>query len=228
MIADYTLAFTTGLLGGFGHCIGMCGPIVASFGWRTAASGSAGILHSRHWVTHLLYHGGRILTYTLVGLIMGLSGSFVNVAGKIAGLQNIVAVVAGLLMVLMGLSIAGVWQGAVLLEKNSGWILSTARRIAASTSSSRFFLLGLILGLLPCGLSYTVFIAAAGTGNMLSGALIAFLFGLGTLPAVLLFGALVASIGARLRGMVYRLGGVAIMFMGILFILRGVRGHAGL
>jgi sulfite exporter TauE/SafE len=226
MGADYYLSFTTGLLGGFGHCIGMCGPIVASFAWKHQVPG--GEPAPGQWTRQLQYHAGRIATYSLVGAVMGLSGSFVNVAGKMAGAQNLVAFGAGIMMVLMGLSISGLWSGASLLERHTGVVLSAARRAISVPSGLRYPALGLILGLLPCGLSYTVFIAATGSGGALQGALISLLFGLGTMPAVMLFGTLTASFSASLRGLIYRSGGVAIVVMGILFILRGVRGHAGM
>jgi uncharacterized protein len=225
MGTDLYLAFTTGLLGGFGHCIGMCGPIVAALTWKQPSSdaGRKGL-----WARQFMYHTGRVMTYTLVGAVMGLSGSFVNVAGRISGVQNFVALGAGVMMVLMGLSIAGLWRAAPWLEGHNNAVLSTAQKVFAGSSPYRSVWLGLVLGLLPCGLSYTVFIAAAGTGGMFPGALLALFFGLGTLPAVLLFGTLVASVSARLRKMIYRAGGIAIIAMGILFIFRGVRDHAGL
>lgn len=226
MEADYYLAFTTGLLGGFGHCIGMCGPIVASLAWKQPAPGGAGA--PTQWTRQLQYHTGRIVTYTLIGAVLGLSGSFVNVTGSIAGVQNIVALFAGIMMVLMGMSIAGLWRGATLLEGHNRSVLAAARTIAATPSAFRYTVLGLVLGLLPCGLSYTVFVAAAGAGGMFQGALVSLLFGLGTLPAILLFGRLAASFSASLRGRIYRAGGVTIIVMGILFILRGVRDHASL
>ena len=226
MGTDYYLAFTTGLLGGFGHCIGMCGPIVASFAWQQPSPAGQG--WRGKWAPHLQYHTGRVMTYSLIGAVMGLSGSFVNVAGRIAGAQNIVALGAGSMMVLMGLSITGLWRGASWLEGHNSAVLMAARKVLAVPASYRYFLLGLVLGLLPCGLSYTVFIAAAGTGGAFPGSLLAILFGLGTLPAVLLFGTLIASLSATLRGRIYRVGGAAVIAMGVMFILRGVRDHAGL
>ena len=226
MGADYYLAFTTGLLGGFGHCIGMCGPIVASFAWKQPVAGDAG--GPGQWTHQLQYHAGRTATYALVGALMGLTGSFVNVAGRLAGIQNIVALSAGAMMVLMGSSIAGLWRGAALLERHNGTVLSAARKVLAMPPAYRYPALGLLMGLLPCGLSYTVFIAAAGAGGMLQGSLVSLLFGLGTLPAVLLFGRLTASLGASVRGGIYRAGGFAIIVMGGVFIYRGVRDHAGL
>jgi len=223
---DLYLAFTTGLLGGFGHCIGMCGPLVAALNWRQPAASR--FRSEGQWVEPFLYHTGRVTTYALIGGVMGLSGSFVNVAGRISGVQNIMALGAGVMMVLMGLGIAGLWRTAPWLEGKNNVVLSAARTVISGSSRFRSLALGLVMGLLPCGLSYTVFIAAAGTGGMFPGALLALLFGLGTLPAVLLFGALVASLSAKLRSRIYRAGGFAIVVMGIVFILRGVRDHAGL
>lgn len=226
MDADYYMAFTTGLLGGFGHCIGMCGPIVASLSWKQPVPGDAG--EGGEWARQLQYHAGRIATYTLTGAVMGLTGSFVNIAGRTAGLQNVVALFAGAMMVLMGLGIAGRWRSTALLEGRNGTLLSAARKVLSLSTAFRYPALGLVLGLLPCGLSYTVFIAAAGSGGVLPGALVSLLFGLGTLPAVLLFGHIAASISASLRGWIYRAGGLAVTAMGVVFILRGVRDHAGL
>lgn len=225
MGADYYLAFTTGLLGGFGHCIGMCGPIVVSLVWKRPEgdAGLPGMLSGQ-----LLYHAGRIVTYALVGAIMGLSGSFVNTAARIGGVQNVIAVAAGCLMVLLGLGITGLGRGAAWIEGRGTAVLRAAQELAGAEGPGRSFGLGIVLGLLPCGLSYTIFIAAAGTGGALPGAAVAALFGFGTLPAVLLFGALTGSVSSILRGWLYRAGGITVTAMGLLFIYRGVRHHAGL
>ena len=150
MGTDLYLAFTTGLLGGFGHCIGMCGPIVASLTWKHSSSG-AGIKGT--WVEQLLYHIARVITYTLIGAVMGLSGSFVNVAGRISGAQNIVAFCAGILMVFMGISITGLWRAVPWLEDHNSVVLTAAKRVLAGSSRYRYIALGLLMGLLPCGLT---------------------------------------------------------------------------
>jgi uncharacterized protein len=221
----YLLAFTTGIVGGFGHCIGMCGPLVASYA-LASPSGTAPL--PARLAPHFLYNTGRITTYGLMGGLMGLSGSFVNVAGRLAGIQNVVAMIAGVIMIAMGLGIAGLLGQAAWLEKHNIFVLRTARRIIASPSAFRFYLLGLLLGLLPCGLSYTVFIASAGTGGILPGALIALLFGVGTLPALLLFGTVFSSLASSLRGRIYKAGGVIVIIMGVYFFLKGMKLYAGL
>jgi sulfite exporter TauE/SafE len=221
----YLLALTTGVLGGFGHCIGMCGPLVVSYALVRATRPQPIFIRM---APHLLYNMGRITTYGFIGGIMGLSGSFVNVAGRLAGIQNVVAVVAGVMMIFMGLSIAGVGSTTAWIEKHNLSVLRTAQRVLASSSMLRYYPLGLLLGLLPCGLSYTVFIASAGTGGLFPGMLTALLFGLGTLPALLVFGAVMSSLSAALRGRIYRTSGVIVMIMGIYFLFRGIRLYANL
>ena len=225
METGYFLAFTTGVLGGFGHCIGMCGPLVASYALAQASVPQPFLIRM---VPHLLYNSGRITTYALIGGVMGLSGSFVNVAGRLAGIQNIVAVITGVAMIFMGLSIVGIGAKTAWIEKKNLPILRAAQKVLASPSTLRYYPLGLILGLLPCGLSYTVFIASAGTGGLFPGILTALLFGLGTLPALLFFGAVMTSISASLRGRIYRAGGVVVMIMGLYFLFRGIRIYANL
>jgi len=221
MEPGYLLALTTGILGGFGHCIGMCGPLVASY---TLASPSAGVhLLINRMPPHLLYNLGRITTYAIIGGIMGISGSFVNVAGRIAGIQNIVAIAAGVMMIGMGLNIAGVRGNLEWIDKRNITVLRAAQKVLRSPSPLRYYPLGLLLGLLPCGLSYTVFIASAGTGGLLSGMLTSLLFGIGTLPAILLFGIVITFLSPTLRGRIYRAGGVIVIIMGVYFLYQGMR-----
>ncbi len=209
--------FAAGLTGGVGHCVAMCGPIVASLG--LAAPPGQGAL--RTLARTLPYHLGRVTTYGVLGAAMGLSGSFVNVAGRLAGLSEAVAIVAGALMVAFGLGTLGV---AGPLER------ATSRASARVTSLARSLLyggsglypLGLALGFLPCGLSWTAFLGAAATGGAVPGLLAALAFGLGTVPGLLAAGLLAAAFGQRARGFLRRLGGLVVAALGLLFLLRGL------
>jgi uncharacterized protein len=221
----YILAFTTGMIGGFGHCIGMCGPLVASY--TLAGSTQPGPLITRI-MPHVLYNSGRIAMYSLIGGFMGLSGSFINVAGRLANIQNSVALLAGVIMLLMGASIVSRGGNAAWIEKHNSSIIRAATGIRASSSPLRYFPLGIVLGLLPCGLSYTVFIAAAGTGGFSPGMLTALVFGLGTLPALIAFGAIISSLSAALRTRIYRTSGVLVILMGIYYMYRGITLYANL
>jgi sulfite exporter TauE/SafE len=225
METGYILALTTGIIGGFGHCIGMCGPLVASF---TLAGPTQPGSRIGRIAPQMLYNSGRITTYTLIGGVMGLSGSFINVAGKLANIQNSVAVLAGVIMILMGISITGGRGNTAWIEKHNTPILRAATGIRASSSSLRYFPLGIVLGLLPCGLSYTVFIAAAGTGGLFPGMLTALLFGLGTLPALVVFGAVISSLTATLRSRIYRTSGLLVILMGLYYLYRGIILYANL
>jgi sulfite exporter TauE/SafE len=221
MEISYTLAFTTGFIGGFGHCIGMCGPIITAY---TFHSSSAGYYPSiaKNFFRHLFYNTGRVTSYMFIGAIMGLTGSFINTAGRLAGLQNTVAVAAGLIMIIMGISISGVFGGIAWLEKHNSFILRTGKILLHGESPWLYYPLGALFGFLPCGLSYTVFMAAAGTGSMLSGMLTTLFFGIGTLPALLLFGLIAGYLSNQLRGMLYKLSGMIIILMGVYYLLKSL------
>jgi uncharacterized protein len=212
-------ALITGLLGSVGHCAGMCGPLVATVSLATAPrAGTAGTL-----AAHVLYNAGRVTTYTFVGLMMGLTGSFVDVAGRAAGLQSAVSVVAGALMVVMGLGALGVAPVFRRVEQRlAGRVFGLARGFLDGAGPGRGYALGLLLGLLPCGLSYSIFVGSAATGSPLEGALLALAFGLGTAPALVVLGGLTAWLSARARGVLYRLGGVLVVLLGLRFVLRGL------
>ncbi len=225
MLADLVLAATTGLLGGFGHCAGMCGPLAASMG--LVASPRLGA--RRALGGQLLYNLGRVTTYACIGGAMGLTGSFVNTAGRLAGLQDAVAVVAGMLMIVMGLGAAGVAPFFRRIEERvASRVFRGVRSVLEGGGPGRFYALGLLLGFLPCGLSYSAFVGAAATGGLPQGFLFALAFALGTVPALLLVGGASALASARARGLLYRLGGVAVVVVGALFVARGLGLHAAL
>jgi uncharacterized protein len=225
MHPDLVLAATTGLLGGFGHCAGMCGPLVVSMGLVAGPRGGT----RRALAGQALYNAGRVTTYAFIGAVMGLTGSFVNTAGRLAGLQNAVAVAAGALMIAMGLGAAGVAPAARRLEERvTGRVFRAVRTVLEGGGAGRYYALGLLLGFLPCGLSYSAFVGAAATGGLPQGLLFALAFALGTLPALLLVGGAAAALSPRLRGVLYRAGGVAVVLVGLLFVSRGLGLHAAL
>src|SRR5208337_1638119 len=127
------------------------------------------------------------------------------------------------IMVIMGLGILGVAGGTGWLERHNSLVLTTAKKLFGLSSPWRYYPLGLVLGLMPCGLSYTAFIAAAGTESPLGGMLTMFYFGAGTIPALVLFSAAVTYLGSRMRLWMQKAGGVAVMVMGFYYILKGIR-----
>jgi sulfite exporter TauE/SafE len=224
LAAQVAASAAAGLLSSFSHCLGMCGPLVASFGLSARPGQGA----ARAALGQLPYHLGRVTTYGAIGAVMGATAAFVNVAGRLAGLADLVAVVAGLLMLLLGLGAAGVSRALGRLEaRASGRVLGLVRPLLDG-GGSRLYPLGLALGVLPCGVSWTVFLGAAASGGPVPGLLMALAFGLGTVPGLLLMGALGALVGQRTRGLLYRAGGLLIAVMGALFALRGLGVHAPL
>ena len=150
----YLLLFTTGLTVGFGHCIGMCGPIVVSLSLHLKGKS---IL-----VPHILYNTGRILTYGVLGGIMGITGSFTHVTARIESLQKGVMIFAGITIIVMGLAMSGwVPLGKIFRADYNpeGLISRQFKKLSASPSTLTYLPLGLLLGLLPCGPVYTAVIA---------------------------------------------------------------------
>jgi sulfite exporter TauE/SafE len=214
--------FAAGLAGGAGHCMAMCGPIVASLG-LAAAPGQGTIVAAGR---ALPYHLGRVTTYALLGAVMGLTGAFVNVAGRLAGISNAVSVVAGALMILFGLGATGGSPSLERLSSRGMARLSAFARSLLGGGSGQLYPLGLALGFLPCGLSWTAFLGAAATGGLVPGLLAGLAFGLGTIPGLLAAGLLAAAFGQRARGLLQWLGGLLIAALGLLFVLRGLGVHA--
>jgi sulfite exporter TauE/SafE len=217
LAAQVGASAATGLLMGFSHCLGMCGPLVAGFslgaGPAPGAAPGAPPRSLRSTVAaQLPYHLGRVTTYAALGALLGATGAFVNVAGRLAGLGEVMALLAGALMVALGLGVAGV----------------TARLARLEAGASRRYPLGLALGFLPCGVSWTIFLGAAASGGPVPGLLMALAFGLATVPGLLLPALLGALVGQRTRGLLRRAGGLMVAALGLLFILRGLGLHAPL
>lgn len=217
MVSALGIAFVTGLLGSFGHCAAMCGPLVGSLALAAGPLGAR-----RSLAGQLAYHAGRITTYAAIGAVMGLTGSFVNVAGRLAGVQQAVAIAAGVLMILLGLGAAGLFSALKRLEaRASARVVALVRGVLEGGGPGRLYPTGLALGLLPCGLSWTVFLGAAGTGSLPEGLLLALAFGLGTTPALLLAGVAGGAVGASARKVLVRAGGAVVALLGVVFLLRG-------
>lgn len=174
--------FVTGLLGGV-HCVGMCGGIVTAFAGQSGAS---------RWPLHLLYNLGRIGSYALAGAIAGTAGSIGLLLNDMLPVQQSLYVLANLMLIAMGLYLAGMTRVAAALER-AGLVLwrriqPVTRRLLPADTLPRAFGLGMLWGWLPCGLVYAVLASALVSGNALSGAAVMLAFGLGTLPNLMVAG----------------------------------------
>lgn len=215
MIEFLTASFAIGFLGSL-HCVGMCGGLVSAMGMSRPQT---------WWPGVIAYQFGRVTTYTALGFIIGLIGSLVNSSHWLSGMQNIISITAGIIIILLALHIGG-W----LPDPFSRF----SRRITAITGFSRFinaaattdnttpwYSAGLINGLLPCGLVYAAIsfsLTATTVGQGVAGML---LFGLGTVPAMLAVPALLRAITPAARGHVLKIGAVLLIIVGAITLLHG-------
>jgi len=163
-------------LAGAGHCLGMCGGIAIAFRTQTGSS----------FIMSLGYHCGRLLSYTLLGALLGTAAGAIELASWTIALRFI----AGFLLVAMGLHTLELWMGIRHLEALGGvlWecIAPLAKRLLPPRKFHHSVLLGSLWGLMPCGLIYSALAwsASAASDTLTSGGLM-LAFGIGTLPAML-------------------------------------------
>ena len=206
-------AFTIGLLGSL-HCVGMCGPIALSLPYQG----------SRRWhaaLNVLLYNVGRVVTYGLLGMAVGLVGR----GFFLAGFQSYVSI--GLGIVLLAIALFSINVESRLLripamQQLNEWVKKRLGRLLRQRGPGKLFLIGLLNGLLPCGLVYMAIVGALATGNIWGSALYMALFGAGTIP--LMLGTALAGqfIKMQWRARLRRLIPVFLVAFAVLFILRGL------
>ncbi|MEG1040190.1 MAG: sulfite exporter TauE/SafE family protein [Pseudomonas sp.] len=203
-------ALILGLLGG-GHCLGMCGGLMGALTLAIPKE-----QRQRRFRLLLAYNLGRICSYALAGLLLGLAGWAVASSPLALGMR----VVAGLLLISMGLYLAGWWSGLTRIEGlgRGLWrhIQPAANRLLPVSSWPRALLLGALWGWLPCGLVYSTLLWAASQGNAVDSALLMLAFGLGTWPVLLATGLAAERTNALLRKRGVRVaGGVLVILFGI-------------
>ncbi|MBF0566875.1 MAG: sulfite exporter TauE/SafE family protein [Nitrospirae bacterium] len=244
--------FLTGITGGFGHCIGMCGPLVAVY--------SAGLRDGR-WFHHVLFNLGRITTYAIAGGFAGLTGSFVSVVSPVAVLQRGALLLTGIMLVLVGLvragwltfkrastssssgktgGVAALIPGALI----SGSLISRRVHVFRMLASAgAYYPFGILTGFLPCGLLYGVVLAAAGAGassaspvrGVITGVGLLASFGVGTSLSMLLLGGVFSMnipwfglrfgrrFGQWFRERSYKFSALFLILVGGIFLFRAWR-----
>ncbi|MEF2244468.1 MULTISPECIES: sulfite exporter TauE/SafE family protein [unclassified Paenibacillus] len=205
------LILLTGIFGA-PHCMGMCGGIVTTVALNSSFSA---------WRASLLYHAGRITSYTLLGMVMGLVGSFLNVAGKVAGLQGAASIIGGIFILLW------LWRRNQLpflaaLSARLHHQMTPRSERSAYMESLHIALTGFAFGFLPCGLTYAMQMNAAASGTMVSGAVIMLLFGLSTFPVLAATAAAAKLITRKNRSLLRKIGNAAALLIGIIAIMRGL------
>lgn len=203
-------ALILGLLGG-GHCLGMCGGLMGALTLAIPPEQRGNRLRLL-----LAYNLGRICSYACAGLLLGLAGWAVASSPAALALR----VVAALLLIAMGLYLAGWWSGLTRIEAlgRGLWrhIQPVASRLLPVSSLPRALLLGALWGWLPCGLVYSTLLWAASQGDAGYSAALMLAFGVGTWPVLLATGLAAERVNALLRRRSVRVaGGVLVMLFGI-------------
>jgi sulfite exporter TauE/SafE len=214
-------AFVMGLLGST-HCVVMCGGVVSllSSGLvKLETNRRAALARSLRYA--LAYNAGRVASYAAAGAIAGAFGALATRAPALRDAQLGLRVAAGLLMLGLGLYLAGAWRRFAAIESVGAplWrrLEPLARRLLPVRSVASALALGAVWGWMPCGLVYAALGVALGTGSAGSGALAMIAFGAGTLPTLLTMGAVAARVAEATRhAWVRRAAGAVIVAFGVL------------
>ncbi len=208
----YGLLFVVGLLTGF-HCVGMCGGFVVSY---TAKGVSEGL--STH-VSHLKYGLGKTISYTVIGAGFGLLGSIIAFTPMLRGVAGIFA---GLFLVFFGLNMLGMLPWLKRFRISAPYFLQRFVRDKEKRGGSSLTI-GLLNGLMiACGPLQAIYIMAAGTGSVREGAVLLFVFALGTLPVMLGFGFITSFISNRATVNILKVSGAIVIILGFVMINRGL------
>ncbi|MBD2847390.1 sulfite exporter TauE/SafE family protein [Paenibacillus sp. IB182496] len=205
------LVAAAGLMGA-PHCAAMCGGFVSAIALRSPHRPLLGVL---------AYNAGRVMTYAAIGAVMGAIGSFLDIAGGFVGLQGAASILGGLLILLWTLRRYTLPTHRVLQRADFHARLTRLGQSSGQGDRLSAFVTGLLLGLLPCGLTYAMQINAAASGSGWAGMLIMLVFGLATFPVLLLTALAAGSLAQRWRRSMRRAGTMLACLMGVLALLKG-------
>ncbi|MDX1269891.1 MAG: sulfite exporter TauE/SafE family protein [Oceanisphaera sp.] len=219
---DIPSMFLLGFLG-TGHCLGMCGPLVFALPGQTG-----------RFSAHLAYHAGRLLTYALIGAVMGGLGHALRIlAGRIAYdplsgmamVQIFFGLLAGALLAILGLARIGLihepaWMSGTGLSRLPA--VGRLMRKAAQGTPAAMLAAGAVMGFLPCGLSFGAFSRALAVETPLYGVGLTLSFGLGTLPGLLVLGTGLAPLIRRYRRHSDLLSGILMIGMAAALVSKTV------
>jgi sulfite exporter TauE/SafE len=206
-------ALILGLLGSL-HCVGMCGPI--AFMLPVDRS------NSFKKVSQIaVYHLGRLISYSIIGLIFGLVGKSLY----IFGIQQQLSIIIGVLMIIIVLlphKIIGKYNLSKPVYKLISKVKTSLGKALKKKTADTFLTIGFLNGFLPCGLVYMAVFGAVATGSLLEGSLYMVLFGLGTIPLMTSAIYLGKFLNSAVKQRIQKAIPVFVVAIGILFILRGL------
>ncbi|MCX7747580.1 MAG: sulfite exporter TauE/SafE family protein [Clostridia bacterium] len=197
------------------HCIAMCGGINLSvcmkYGQQEDMSSFGKLKPSA------LYNMGRVISYTVIGGIVGALGAAVAFTGTAKG---VVAIISGVFMVVMGMNMLSIFPW--LRKLNPRLPKGLSKKIHSSTGKKGPFIVGILNGLMPCGPLQAMQLYALGTGSFAAGALSMFLFSLGTVPLMFGFGAVSSFLSGKFTQKMMKASAILVMILGIMMLNRGL------
>lgn len=211
----YGMLFAVGLVTSL-HCVAMCGGINLSqcVSYRQPEAGGNGASKIK---PSLMYNMGRVLSYTMIGGIVGGLGTVVSFSGAARG---IVAVISGAFMIIVGLNMLNAFPW---LRKINPRLPKAFSRLAQGGKGKKGpFIVGLLNGLMPCGPLQAMQLYALGTGSVLAGALSMFMFSLGTTPMMFGLGAASSFLTGKFTHKMMKASAVLVMVLGLIMVNRGL------
>ena len=212
--ASLALLFGVGLLTGF-HCVGMCGGFVMSYTAKNAADGRKNL----NVYSHIQYGTGKLISYTVIGAVFGLIGTIFVFTPLLKGAASIFA---GLFLIIFGINMLNVFPQ--LRKARLPMPKAVSRFVFANSDKQRRPLVtGLLNGfMIACGPLQALYIYAAGTGSIASGALALFAFGLGTLPVMFGFGMFASYVSKNMTHNILKASGLIVIVLGLVMLNRGL------
>lgn len=216
----YGMLFVIGLLTSV-HCVAMCGGINLSQCIPQSRSNDKSALSTL--APSILYNLGRVISYTVIGFILGLVGMLIG-GGAGTGLptvlQGLLKLIAGAFMIIMGVNMLGLFPWLRRFTPKIPQALASKVNSEKIQSSSPL-IVGLLNGLMPCGPLQSMQIVALASGNPFTGALSMLLFSLGTVPLMLGLGSIVSALGKKFTHKVMTVGAVLVVVLGLAMLSQG-------
>lgn len=211
----FGILLLSGFLGSLGHCLGMCGPLVIMLSIQIKNQGLPTKL------SHFLFHFSRIIVYAILGAVIGGIGSLLGLGSQINVVAGITSAILGILVMAFGMGYLGLLS-FLNFDSPAQWFGRAFKKAIKSGGISGIIILGALNGILPCGLVYSALLLSANGGGVIQGMFGMFLFGLGTIPALIFVGLSAGAISARFRQTLNRMAGILMLIAGLQLILRGL------
>ena len=206
--------FLLGFLGSF-HCVVMCGPVVLSLPVHNNSK--------KDFLTgRILYNAGRVMVYSLMGFVLGLAGERI----VIAGFQQVFSIITGIIIIAFIIK-PFIWKNKKekLVQINIGrfkYLKEMIGRLYSNSSKLSIFVLGVMNGFLPCGFVYIALTASASVGSAYKASLFMMLFGIGTIPLLLVLALTGKSIRMNFRRTLNKYSPIFAVILALIFIIRGL------